>query len=220
MDEERLKIAIVKAKEGNEDAKNYIIAYCMKYINKIVNYFCMNNKSLVREDLQQDAIISVFKAINSFDINKNIKFSTYAYSIIQCTLISKIKNKYTFIRIPEHVVSKIVKFNKDDLKNNKEMKRLSSLNNVLSLNNEFLEEDSFFINNLKYEEKEFINLEWEDTFQKILTPLEEKVIKKYFIENKSIEMIGKELNKRKCKVSSIKCYALKKLRAAIREELL
>lgn len=220
MDENEIKNFIKQAKKGDEEAEKFVIDYSMKFVNKIVRILCLKNKNLSKEDLVQDGIIAVIKAIKCYDANKNIKFSTYAYSYIQFTLISKIKNRYSFIKIPEHMVSKIVKFNKCKSNHNKEIGRLSNLNNVLSLNNEFLEEDSFFINNLKYEEKEFINLEWEDTFQKILTKLEEKVIKKYFIENKSIEMIGKELNINKCKVSSIKCYALKKLRTAIREELL
>lgn len=219
MDEDEIKNFIEQAKNGNEEAKEFIINCNMKYINKIVRIICLKNKNLSKEDLVQDGIIAVIKAIRSYDVSKNIKFSTYAYSIIQCSLTSKIKNKYTFIKIPEHMVSKVIKFNKNNDSDDKELERISNLNNVLSLNKEFLEEDSFFINNLKYEEKKFNDLEWEDTFQKILTPLEEKVIKEYFIENKSIEMIEKELNISKRKISNTKYYALKKLKNELKEKL-
>lgn len=219
MDEDNIKNFIEQAKNGNEEDEKLVIDYSMKYINKIVRILCLKNKNLSKDDLTQDGIIAVIKAIRSYDINKNIKFSTYVYNIIQYTLTSQIKNKYTAIKIPEHLVSKVVKFSNSSGKDNKEMERLANLNNISSLNKEFLGEDSFFYN-IKSYEKEFSNLEWEDIFTRNLTPLEEKVIKSFFIENKSVKFIANELDISTLKVSSIKFNALKKLKNVVKEELL
>lgn len=238
--EENIEDIVYKAKCGDDEAKKFIIEYSDKYLEKILNYFCRNNRTLSREDLKQDGVIGIIKAINTYKKDKNVRFSTYVYNSIQYTLMSQIKNKYTFIKIPEHKVSKIVTFKKqrEDLKNegysdedicckmkislNKynHMTKLINLNNVLSLNSELCkDEKTEFVENLMYEDLNYARIDdrlyLEFLQKKIkgkLTDLEKSILIKSILYNKSIKNISKEINISTKKVSELKYVALKKIR--------
>lgn len=238
--EENIEDIVYNAKCGDDEAKKFIIEYSDKYLEKILNYFCRNNRTLSREDLKQDGVIGIIKAINTYKKDKNVRFSTYVYNSIQYTLMSQIKNKYTFIKIPEHKVSKIVTFKKqrEDLKNegysdedicckmkislNKynHMTKLINLNNVLSLNSELCkDEKTEFVENLMYEDLNYARIDdrlyLEFLQKKIkgkLTDLEKSILIKSILYNKSIKNISKEINIPTKKVSELKYVALKKIR--------
>lgn len=231
---------VYKAKCGDDEAKKLIIEYSTKYLNKILNYFYRNNRNLPKEDLKQDGIIGIIKAINTYNQDKNVKFSTHVYNTIQYTLISQIKNKYTFIKIPEHVVSKIVVFKKkreelqrdgypeevicSKMKMNfneyKHMIQLVNLNNVLSLNLEVSkDEETEFLENLIYEDINYrrvddrLYLEFLQNKIKVkLSDLEKSILIKSILYNRSIKNISKEINISPKKISEIKYVALKKIK--------
>lgn len=238
--EDNIEDIVYKAKCGDDEAKKFIIEYSDKYLQKILNYFCINNRTLSREDLKQDGVIGIIKAINTYNRDKNVRFSTYVYNLIQYTLMSQIKNKYSFIKIPEHKVSKIVAFKKqrEDLKNrgysdeaicykmkvsfNKynHMINLINLNNVLSLNSELSkDEKTEFVENLMYEDINYARVDdrlyLEFLQKKIkgrLTDLEKSILIKSILYNESIKNISMEINITPKKVSELKYVALKKIR--------
>lgn len=231
MNDDELLSNVRKAKQGNKEAKSLVIEECIKYVSKMVRNFCIKNKSLSKEDLMQDGIIGIMKAINSYNKEIKVKFSTYVYTIVKYTLISQIKNKYTFVKIPEHIVSHVVNFkiikdnpnitnfeiNKYDVK---EMLRLSNLNNILSLNsNVFTEENLEFFDNINYEDLNYKKVEDRLYLEIIsrelnngLSDLEKYIINKSIIENNTIRSISKEINISPKKLSEVKYLALKKLR--------
>lgn len=230
---------VYKAKHGDNQSKMFIVEYSSKYLEKILNYFCANNRNLPREDLKQDGIIAIIKAINSYNENKNVKFSTHVYNTIKYTLISQIKNKYTFIKIPEHIVSKIVVFKRkrEGLINKgysdeaicckmnmsfnkyKDMVKLSSLNNIVSLNSEVFNcEKTEFLENLIYEDMNYKKIDnrlyikfLEKEFEDKLSNLERSILIKSILHNKSIKSISKETNMTPKKISQLKYIALKKI---------
>lgn len=238
--EENIEDIVYKAKCGDDESKKLIIEYSDKYLEKILNYFCRSNRTLPREDLKQDGVIGIIKAINTYNKDKNVKFSTYVYNSIQYTLVSQIKNKYTFIKIPEHKISKIVAFKKEreDLKNMgysdevicckmkmslnkyKNMIKLINLNNILSLNSELSkDEKTEFVENLMYEDINYARIDdrlYLEFLQKEikgrLTALEKSILVKSILYNKSIKNISKEINMQPKKVSELKYVALKKIR--------
>lgn len=238
--EDNVEDIVYKAKCGDDEAKEFIIDYSDKYLEKILNYFCINNRTLSREDLRQDGVIGIIKAINTYNKDKNVRFSTHVYNLIQYTLISQIKNKYSFIKIPEHKVSKIVAFKKqrEDLKNrgysdeaicckmkvssNKynHMINLINLNNVLSLNSELSkDEKTEFVENLMYEDVNYARVDdrlylefLQEKVKGRLTDLEKSILVKSILYNESIKNISKEINITPKKVSELKYVALKKIR--------
>jgi|GEM_PF-3477190 len=237
---EDIEDIVYKAKSGDKESKKFIIEYSDKYLEKILSYFCRNNRILSREDLKQDGVIAIIKAINTYNKDKNVRFSTYVYNLIQYTLMSQIKNKYTFIKIPEHKVSKVVAFKKEreDLKNMgysdevicckmkmsldkyKHMIKLINLSSVLSLNSELSKDKKTeFVENLMYEDANYRRIEdrlylefLKEEIKGKLTDLEKSILIKSILRNKSIKSISQEINMSPKKVSELKYSALKKIR--------
>lgn len=238
--EENIEDIVYKAKFGDVESQKFIIEYSDKYLEKILNYFCRNNRTLSREDLKQDGVIAIIKAINTYNKDKNVKFSTYVYNLIQYTLVSQIKNKYTFIKIPEHEVSKVVAFKKEreelksrgysdeaicckmkmSLNKYKNMIKVINLNSVLSLNSELSkDEKTEFVQNLMYEDVNYSRIDdrlYLEFLQKEikgrLTDLEKSILIKSILHNISIKSISQEINMPPKKVSELKYIALKKIR--------
>jgi RNA polymerase sigma factor (sigma-70 family) len=68
--------------QSNEDVFEEILKKYDNLIYKTINKYS-NTLLYTKEDKYQVALISLVKALKSFDITKNIKFSTYLTTIIQ-----------------------------------------------------------------------------------------------------------------------------------------
>lgn len=81
------------AKEKDDSAMEQILA---EYKNLVVSiarrYFLIGGD---KEDLIQEGMIGLFKAINSFDVDKNNNFKGYAYMLIEREIISAIRSANT-----------------------------------------------------------------------------------------------------------------------------
>lgn len=90
MDEEVLKkqvydyddnISLIQlAKSGNKEALNKIIEINLPLVSSISRKFL--NRGYEYEDIFQIGSMGLIKAVNNFDINYNVKFSTYAVPMI------------------------------------------------------------------------------------------------------------------------------------------
>lgn len=68
-------------KKGNKEAKNILIEGNLKLVLSILKKY--HNKTDNLDDLFQIGTIGLIKAINNFDLNFGVKFSTYAVFIIE-----------------------------------------------------------------------------------------------------------------------------------------
>lgn len=68
-------------KKGDKSAKNSLIEYNLKLVLSILKKYY--NKTDNLDDLFQIGTIGLIKAINNFDLNYDVKFSTYAVFIIE-----------------------------------------------------------------------------------------------------------------------------------------
>lgn len=73
-------IAIKKAKNGDEKSKELIFTENAPLIKSVIRRF--KNKGVEYDDLYQIACIGFVKAINNFDENFNVRFSTYSVPMI------------------------------------------------------------------------------------------------------------------------------------------
>ncbi len=71
---------IRKAKSGDDEAKEIIFKENSPLIKSIIKRFC--NKGIEYDDLYQIASIGFLKAINNFDENFGVKFSTYSVPMV------------------------------------------------------------------------------------------------------------------------------------------
>lgn len=71
---------ITKAKKGDEEAKTILFEENSPLIKSLVKRFL--NKGVEYDDLYQIGTVGLLKAINNFDRNYNVKFSTYVVPMV------------------------------------------------------------------------------------------------------------------------------------------
>ena len=89
---------IVEIKNGNEKALTYLLNKYKPLVNNKVNkYFIIGAE---KEDIIQEGMIGLYKAIKSFDTQKQNKFKTFANMCIERQLITAIKTSTRQKHIP------------------------------------------------------------------------------------------------------------------------
>ena len=85
-------------KNGDEEALNYLILKYKEFINmKVSKYFIVGAE---RDDIVQEGMIGLYKAIKSFDGEKQNSFKTFANLCIERQLITAIKTSNRQKNIP------------------------------------------------------------------------------------------------------------------------
>ena len=77
---EEKKDLMQKIKQGNEEARQEFINGNLRLVLSIIRRF--NSKGENLDDLFQVGCVGLIKAIDNFDINQNVQFSTYAVPMI------------------------------------------------------------------------------------------------------------------------------------------
>lgn len=95
--EEEIELAL-KIKKGDRCAFNKMIKSNLRLVVKIAKKYASSELSL--EDLIQEGNIGLIKAVEKFDTNKNVRFSTYACWWIKQAIIRALVNKKRLIRLP------------------------------------------------------------------------------------------------------------------------
>ena len=89
---------IEKIRLGDSEAQNYLLEkYRNKKIMKANRFFLIGAES---DDMLQEGMIGLFKAIQSFDLEKNNSFKTFANLCIERQLITAIKTSNRQKHIP------------------------------------------------------------------------------------------------------------------------
>lgn len=172
-DEDLIKII----KSGDKQALNYLIDKYKELVNvKVSKYFMIGAE---KEDIVQEGLIGLFKAIKSYDLEKQNSFKTFANLCIERQLITAIKTS--------------------------NRQKHSPLNFYLSLNTSAYDNDEtdsslidIFESNLIEDpldtitKKEYYQTV-EDAIDKNLSNFEKQVLSKY-INGKSYVRIAEELN--------------------------
>ena len=70
----------VRIKEGDRQAREEYIKGNLRLVLSVIKRFSASNENV--DDLFQIGCIGLMKAIDNFDINLNVKFSTYAVPMI------------------------------------------------------------------------------------------------------------------------------------------
>lgn len=71
---------LIKARNGDDNARNNLINGNLRLVLSVVQRFL--NRGEAPDDLFQVGCIGLIKAIDNFDINQNVRFSTYAVPMI------------------------------------------------------------------------------------------------------------------------------------------
>ena len=168
---------ISQIKEGNEQALTFLLEKYKELVNgKVGKYFMIGAE---REDIFQEGMIGLYKAIRNFDSSKQNSFKTFANICVERQLITAIKTSNRQKHIP--------------------------LNSYLSLNTSAYEGDedgaelieTFETENVEdpletIMKKEYFE-EIQNTMHKSLSKFEENVLQRY-MQGESYENIAKRLD--------------------------
>lgn len=83
---------ITKAKSGNENSLNELMAIYKKLVTKISRKYFIIGADL--NDVIQEGMIGLFNAYTNFDVSKNVQFKTFASLCINRQIITAIKKAY------------------------------------------------------------------------------------------------------------------------------
>lgn len=120
-----------KAQAGNKRAKEKMIIHNMGLVHKLAHKMYFNNQQFSYEDLCQEGVFGLTRAIEKFDSKKGCRFSTYAYNWIKSFIGRYNDNHRGSVRIPSHLITKLRTLDKDS----EEYKELfDSLPKVVSMN--------------------------------------------------------------------------------------
>ena len=88
---------IRKIKSGDNDALDYILNKYQEVVNmKVSRYFIIGAE---KEDIIQEGLIGLYKAIKSFDPEKQNSFKSFANLCIERQLITAIKSSNTYLSL-------------------------------------------------------------------------------------------------------------------------
>jgi RNA polymerase sporulation-specific sigma factor len=105
---------IQKYREGNLGCMDKLISRYLSYVrSKARSYFLIGGE---QEDLVQEGMIGLFKAIRDFDARKNAHFKTFAMLCVSRQLASAIKQSNRFKNMPLNTYVSFYQDYGDDLK--------------------------------------------------------------------------------------------------------
>lgn len=95
---------LLKIKNGDENAKELFIQSNLKLVVNVAKKF--QDRGMPLLDLVQEGNIGLMKAVENFDLSRNLKFSTYAFAYIKGYINRAINDKGRTIRIPVNILEK------------------------------------------------------------------------------------------------------------------
>lgn len=97
-------------KKGEEMALDFLWVKNEALVKSIVNRYSSKYKTILdNEDLEQSCFLGFKRAVEKFDITKNVKFSTYLIWWLKQIIYRTINDTGTLIRIPVHRWQEILK---------------------------------------------------------------------------------------------------------------
>ena len=75
------KELLIKLREGDSVARNALIEKNMRLVAHIVKKYTSTERDYINEDFISVGTIGLIKAVDSFDIERNVRFSTYAANV-------------------------------------------------------------------------------------------------------------------------------------------
>ena len=112
LSKEEVNDLVLKAHNGDISAKQMLMEHNEKLVIKIARQYAKVLPSMDVMDLIQDGNIGLVKAIEKFDVDRGLSFSTYASIWIKQAIRREIADKSRAIRLPVYLYAKIPEYNK------------------------------------------------------------------------------------------------------------
>lgn len=168
---------VEEAKKGNRRAQEFIISKYENFVkNKAKSYFLIGAD---KEDIYQEGMIGLYKAIRDFNGEKSTSFKAFAELCITRQIITAIKTATRQKHIP---LNTYISLNKPVSEEESDRTLLDIISSIRITNPEELI--------IGQEQKEFI----EEEINKVLSDLEIQVLQSY-LEGKSYQEIACDLDR-------------------------
>lgn len=168
---------VIEAKKGNVKAQEYVISKYEGFVkSKSKSYFLIGAD---KEDIYQEGMIGLYKAIRDFNYEKSTTFKSFAELCITRQIITAIKTATRQKHIP---LNTYVSLNKPVSEDDSERTLMDILSSIRITNPEELI--------IGKEEKEYI----EKVISKVLSDLEMEVLQSY-LDGKSYQEIACDLDR-------------------------
>lgn len=89
-----------KVQQGSKEARQKLIESNFRLVISIARIY--NNVNVNKNDLIQEGMIGLIKAVDKFDPDLGYRFSTYAYNWIKQSTLQYINETYSGIKVPTH----------------------------------------------------------------------------------------------------------------------
>ena len=89
--------------EGTTKSKEQLFKINIKLIKFVLKRFFLYLNDSNYDDVYQEGALALYEAINNYDLNFGLEFSTYAVSIIDCKVRTYLREKIPLIRPPKSV---------------------------------------------------------------------------------------------------------------------
>ena len=109
-----------------------MVTHNLGLVSKLAKKMYYKNEQFSYEDMFQEGVIGLMKAIRKFDPKEGCRFSTYSYYWIYCYVSKFHTNHHGKVRVPSHVKEKLRKLEKTNPEEHQKLK--NSLPFVMSLN--------------------------------------------------------------------------------------
>lgn len=125
------KELIIRAKAKDMDAIEELIKRNKGMIFMFANSLSTICESLDIDDLYQEGVIEIINAINKYDLNSGVKFSTYIYKCIRGKMLNVIQKYDRMIKYPKTVIEKITKINRKIDESNRNLGKDVSFDEII-----------------------------------------------------------------------------------------
>lgn len=125
---EEEKEIILKIQAGDAELRDKFIMSNMNLVKSIANRYVCPGMEI--NDLIQEGTIGLMTAIEKFNTDMDVMFSTYAVSWIRQAIVRSIENKSRVIRIPVHMHEKINLYKKVECALENELMRTPTIKEI------------------------------------------------------------------------------------------
>jgi len=102
------------AQNGCRKSFDTMVTRNLGLVSKLAQKMYYKNEQYSYEDLFQEGVMGLMRAIEKFDPKEGCRFSTYSYYWIYCFVSKYHTNHYGRVRVPSHVKEKLRKLEKTD----------------------------------------------------------------------------------------------------------
>lgn len=201
---------IIKAKEGDAKAIDSLIKSNLKFVLSIAKEY--QNCNVPLQDLINEGNIGLIKAIEKFDLTKDVRFISYAVWWVRQSILKHLSDHSRTIRIPITALNKLKSLNATPITDCVTINDYMKGNDVMISGSSVIDTSNAFEDSDKNSK---VNAEL-DRILKVLEKREYDVIDKYFglsgNDPMTLEEIGGVYGLTKVRVRQIKQNAISKLR--------